>query len=335
MDHDGGDLLRERRAAGQLGDISDWLQAKCAWLLSKISRDSMTRTRAALLLTAALLAGIVRRPLAQPAAGAPAFEAVSVKRNTAAGANTAGGGGFQPGGRFVMKNASARLLIQLAFGDPQPLSREQVVNGPAWAESDGFDVQATAPAEFADPRTDVLGSTAGPSMLQALLRDRFKLAAHVESRRLSVFALTFASNDRRLGPRLKLSAPGDCVSAQDRGSAPAQIPTCGSYLLQFVDGHFHIHAVGITMERTAKNMRNLVERIVVLGAAPAGSYNFDLDFAMAAPGRLPSDVSAADAAGDAPPLFTAVREQLGLRFEATTAPVDVVVIDRIERPAED
>ena len=85
------------------------------------------------------------------------------------------------------------------------------------------------------------------------------------------------------------------------------------------------------------NMRNLVDRVVLAPSAPTGMYSFDLDFNPGAPAAAPpAGVTAANGPpDDAVTIFTALQEQLGLRLEPTTGPVDVVVIDHVEHPTPD
>jgi uncharacterized protein (TIGR03435 family) len=268
-------------------------------------------------------------PTVQP----PAFEVASVKLNRSLTGKS--GGGFQPGGRFSAENLPLRLLIQMAYGDPRPLSRFQIAGGPAWLDSDGFDIEAKTSTDFTE--TQVLdGSATGKSMLQALLKDRFKLSIHHETQQRPVYSLVTAKTDGRLGPRLRLSSGADCDNAralEPSGRITAgSLARCGSYVLEFANGHFTLHARFITMEAVAMNMRNLVDRVVLALSAPTGTYSFDLDFNPAAPGGV--------AAADGPPdgavsIFTAVQEQLGLKLEPAKGPVDILVIDHVEKPTPD
>jgi uncharacterized protein (TIGR03435 family) len=269
----------------------------------------------------------------------PRFEVASVKPNTSLTDPSHSGGGFQPGGRFSAKNLTVRLLIQMAYGDPRPLSRSQIAGGPAWLNSDGFDIEAKVSTDL--PETQVVdGSGTGKSMLQVLLKDRFKLSIHHEMQQRQVYSLVTVKTDGRMGPRLRPSSGADCDNA--RASEPSgriaagSLPRCGSYVLEFANGHFTIQARFITMEAVAMNMRNLVDRVVLAPSAPTGTYSLDLDFNPGAPAAPPAGVTAADAPpDDAVSIFTALQEQLGLKLEPTTGPVDIVVIDHVEHPTPD
>jgi uncharacterized protein (TIGR03435 family) len=258
------------------------------------------------------------------------FEAASIKPTTAG--DSVGAATFQPGGRFVARNVTVRGLIRGAFGDPVQLDPSRISGGPSWIDTDRFDLQARAAAEFSD-LTFGGGSTAtGAAMLRALLADRFRLATHWETRDVPVYALV-RRDATRLGPRLvsSLATPGtDCLAGAAVASADTPLPRCGSYLLQNTGGNqFAIHARGITMTNFARNLQNVAGRVVLDRTVLDGTYSFDLDFEY----RPASATSGDDGLGAA--IFTAVQDQLGLKLDATKGPVDVLVIDHVERPTPD
>jgi len=257
----------------------------------------------------------------------PRFDAASIKPNTS---GTGGGATFQSGGRFLARNASLRTLIAVAYGDPVALDRSRIVGAPAALDADRFDIEAKASTEF--PELQAAGDTeTGKAMLRALLEDRFKLAAHWETRAIPVFALV-RRNEARMSPRLVPSpgSPGkDCTPAGAPAADPP-LPRCGSYLLQNAGGNeFGIHARGITMTSFARNLQNVAGRVVVDKTGIDGTFNFDLDFEL----RTASTGGSDDGLG--PAIFTAVQEQLELKLEATAAPVSVLVVDSASRPSED
>lgn len=145
-----------------------------------------------------------------------------------------------------------------------------------------------------------------------------------------VYFLVLARPDRRLGPAMRL-APRDCAGAAAAGQAgrPAPelapagngAPPCG---IRSQGGEFL--AGGITMEGLDRNIGgNRAGRIVIDRTGLEGFYELTLRYEA---GR---DAAAA-AASDAPTLFTALQEQLGLKLESGRAPVQTLIIDRIERP---
>src|ERR1700730_6747249 len=103
--------------------------------------------RAIILLVVSIAAlGAVTRARAQSNAKALTFEVASIKPNTSG--DSGGGANFQPGGRFAARNVTLRGLIAGAFGDPVALAPSRMTGGPSWIDTDRFDVQARAAAEF-------------------------------------------------------------------------------------------------------------------------------------------------------------------------------------------
>lgn len=150
----------------------------------------------------------------------------------------------------------------------------------------------TAKAESGPPK---------PEMLAAALEERFKLAVHRETREMTVFALTVAKG----GPKLKKVDPGEDDTTSRRG---------------------HLTATRVSMNGLARflagpNVR--LGRPVVNKTGLDGVFDFDLDWT---PGV--SDPKSADAA---PLIFVALQEQLGLKLEAQKGPVEVLVIDHVEK----
>ena len=162
------------------------------------------------------------RPVAQ-APGPPAedatFEVASVKTNKS-GDNRIGIG-FAPGGRFRATNVPLRELISAAYGTPQPLAAFQITGGPKWMESDRFDIVAKAPG---DPQPGPNGPPPAMfAMLRNLLKERFQLTVHRETKEVPIYALMLARADGKLGPQLRPAAT-DCAAlmaaARGRGGPP-------------------------------------------------------------------------------------------------------------------
>jgi uncharacterized protein (TIGR03435 family) len=165
-------------------------------------------------------------------------------------------------------------------------------------------------------------------MLRTMLKERLKLAAHIESREIAVYALEVA---RANHPGLKAVAL-DCdavrnerEAAQKSNQSPVTAvngaPLCGfTWAGAFNSG-------GLTMPEFATRLDFVAGRVVVDRTGLKGRYEFTVHF-------TPPGVGAAARSDDAPDFFTAIQEQLGLRLRATRAPVDTLVIDHIERPAE-
>jgi uncharacterized protein (TIGR03435 family) len=252
-----------------------------------------------------------------------AFEVTSVKPVN--DVRTVGGGGFQPGGRYVVTNLSVRVLIRSAYR----IQDMQIVGGPDWLGADRFDIQAKTAS---DPSQDQRGE-----LLRELLANRFKLVAHHETRELPVYALVVARSDGRLGPQLKRAATPDCgsrgaVPPSPPGAPPSAAP-CGA--LKFGPGSFVARTAAI--EQLAASLSNIpvltgLDRIVVDRSGLTGTFDFDLQWA---PLPFPGSQASPAGANDGPSIFTALQEQLGLKLDSQRAPVDVLVIDSVERPTPD
>jgi uncharacterized protein (TIGR03435 family) len=267
-------------------------------------------------------------------AQSPAFDVTSVKR-------VVDGPGFRsvgvhPGGRFVANSSTVRGLISIAYGLPDV----QIIGGPAWMETDRFEVLATT-------RENVTAAEARV-MLRTLLADRFRLTTHTETRELPVYLLQMAREDRRPGPQLRPSGT-ECapMKGPQRGNAPSAFvaapppppppPPPGVQPLIALDGGprkcpsmaARMNGGGIwslraeTMEMLANQIKADVDRMVIDRTGMKGEYDIDLTFA-------PDAALAAGADGGA--LMSALREQLGLRLESSRAQVQVLVVDRLEAP---
>ena len=246
-----------------------------------------------------------------PAAGqSPLFEAASVKPNTSGDLRARGG---TRGRIYTAVNMELRRIVSAAYG--LQLEGFRLVGDQALLSA-RFDITATFP-ETATPR-DV------PAMLRALLADRFKLVAHTETREAPIFALVLARRDGRTGPGLRQAAL-DCVAAEATGRVipppePDQPATCESEISDRIKGR------GQPMSALARMLTAFVQRRVVDRTGLSGGFDFDLQFEAAASGPT------VDAAGN---VITALQEQLGLRLESTRAPVEFVVVDKVESPTPD
>jgi uncharacterized protein (TIGR03435 family) len=263
----------------------------------------------------------------------PKFEVASVRENTADDGKIMIG--IQPGGRFNAVNVPLWDLIRQAYG----LQRSQIIDAPDWTETARFDIIAKAEGDI--PRMTP-GAPAGALnfMLQDLLEERFKLRAHRETREMPIYALTAARPDRKLGAGLRAST-ADCAAMRGRGgrgmAAGPQLqgerPACGMRMAPN-----QILAGGVSMAQLSQVLSQLSQRSVVDRTGLEGNFDIDLTFT---PERLPQGapppgappLPAIDPNG--PSLFTAVQEQLGLKLESDRAPVEVLVIDHVERPTPD
>lgn len=249
-----------------------------------------------------------------------AFEVASVKMSRA---DVPGSIRPSPGGTLTITNNTLLNMVRNAYG----VQEYQIVGGPSWLKSERFDIVAKAAAPFAP--SEAMG------MLRTLLAERFALKTHVESRLMPAYALVMARDDRRPGPGLRPPAV-DCAAMMAAARAGGPIPTpapggrpvCG---LRMRPGQ--AAGSGVTMSQLASNLEGVLGRAVLDRTNLPGGWDFDLTFAADPGSALAADAPPANP--DAPSVFTALREQLGLRVESQRAPLDVLVIDQAERPTPD
>ncbi len=239
-----------------------------------------------------------------------AFEVVSIKPNTSGSPSSSTR--TPGGGRFVGTNVSARRLVLIAYN----LRGLQLSGGPGWLDSDRFDIDARA----AEPPT----RDSQLQMLRALLADRFKLVVHKETKEQPIYALVLARSDGKLGPKLKPSTL-DC-------SAPAPQPgqsSCGTSTNINNEGGI-MNGGARSAEEIATTLASFVaDRMVVDRTGLNGRFDFELRWT---PDNFQLPSPAGAAVTDAPSIFAALQEQLGLKLESQRGPVEFLVIDSIERP---
>jgi uncharacterized protein (TIGR03435 family) len=234
--------------------------------------------------------------------------------------------------RFTMKSISAHWLILMGW----QLYGTKLVNEPKWSDDDNFDVQATVPADFILP-FDVHGDRPAPRlgmndrnlMLQALLRDRFRLKFHIEDLPGEAYSLVAAN------PRLKksdASGPSGCVDAPAPGE---QDPRIANPTIDQV-----ITCRNVTMAQFARELWNssgdYIQSPVLEATGLQGSYDFTLSFSGSwrfQSGDTGGDSNSAEPNG-AISLSTALEKQLGLKLLKQKRPIQVFVIDHMEKPTE-
>jgi bla regulator protein blaR1 len=260
----------------------------------------------------------------------PSFEVVSVKRNLS---TQEGGGGGPRGDRFVMTNVPVRILINFAFRPPKgSLLSQQIVGGPDWMRSDRFDIQAKMPGSYPSLPYDQI-----QLMVQSLLEDRFQFKAHRETRELPVYQLVVANG----GLKLKLSddqaAPDpsqgfiDFVSGEQEDSKP--LPR-GAMRLTTGSSDTILSANAVQVSSVVTLLQGSSDRIILDKTALTGRFDIHLRFHRdTAPATQTPDGPPSPSDAPAPSLFTAIQE-LGLKLESARAPLDVVVVDSIQKPSE-
>ncbi|HXE08589.1 MAG TPA: TIGR03435 family protein [Acidobacteriaceae bacterium] len=266
----------------------------------------------ALILAAAALAPLAdaQTTPAPPASALPAkplaFEVVTIKPDT-----NGRGWALQPtpdGYRGV--NISLYKLVQEAYGI---FDSKLVLGGPAWIDSEKFDLEAKFdPA--AVPSAKDLNYRQRADMLRAVLADRFQLKVHFVKKDFPAYNLVVAEG----GPKLT-ETPPDKVAMTVSG--PSCLHKRGGVGLEQLEG--------CTMGALADSLRYPSGRTVIDKTGLTGRYSFELHWT---PDNTPADSPLADSS--APSIFTAVQEQLGLKLSPSTAPLDVLVIDSASRPSE-
>jgi uncharacterized protein (TIGR03435 family) len=249
------------------------------------------------------------------------FEAASIKLNTtstiplsaahlailrAAGADNSRVGRFRMVGDLAAMPVS--VLIQIAYN----VNDLQLDGGPSWVRSDRYEVDARAEgsATFEQMRP----------MLQSLLADRFKLTLRRETRQLPVYDLL----PDRGGLKIMPMKEGSCLPP-GQGIPFGPLNVCGGLRRQRAPEQHVLEAVGIPMTKLVELLSEDVGRVVIDKTGRTDLYSFRLEFA-------PVELLVAPADSSVPPLFGALQEQLGLRLESTRAPVEVLVIESVERP---
>jgi uncharacterized protein (TIGR03435 family) len=230
-----------------------------------------------------------------PPAPGPEFEVASIRRNVSSDPVRVGVQTL-PGGRVVALKVTLNNLIQEAYS----VKNYQILEDPGWARSEYYNIEAKIAGDRSVTYQEVRPA------IQSLLADRFQLKLHHDTRDVPAYALISAKN----GPKLKPSAP-DAVSKTTLPAA--QAPTKKAV------------SPKITMTRLALILSSYAGRPVVDMTGIEGNFDVALEWA--------ADDGVPDARADAPSLFTALQEQLGLRLESHKLPLEVLVIDQAERPS--
>jgi len=282
-----------------------------------------------LALTICLAGAVVAVTLAQEKTAT--FEVASVKANKSGDSN--GNLRGLPGGRVQATNMPVRPIITFAY----QVAGYQLVGGPAWLTTDRYDLIAKM-EDAADATPAVPGANAPSPMqlaLRHLLEERFKLRVHRESREMDIYALVMAKPGGSPGPNLKPTTQ-DCaaVGAAARRGEPPPAPPPGQVLCGIQGGPGRLRFGGLPAVSLAQAFAGPAGRMVVDRTGLTGSWDFELNYAPEGRGG-PGGGDAAPVDPNAPSFFTAIQEQLGLKLEPTKGPVEVLVIDSVEKAVED
>jgi uncharacterized protein (TIGR03435 family) len=203
------------------------------------------------------------------------------------------------------------------------INHQQVIGEPAWSSTEGFDIEAKV--ALADvPTLGKMTFEQRRTMFQSILADRFKLVVHHETRELPLYVLSVAKR----GSKLKPSAPDDPAAPTPRRRG--MMINNGKVMANDAQLSTLVTVLSRTLGRTIIDRTGLT-----------GNYDFTLEYAPEEGGPQQPGAGAgaggglpASPADSAPSIFTALQEQLGLKLESTKGPVDVIVIDHIEKAAE-
>jgi uncharacterized protein (TIGR03435 family) len=227
----------------------------------------------------------------------PAFDTVSIRPNT--GSDTSIPFGPVPPDGINVVNRPLESLVRQAYD----IQYFRVMNLPAWANQERYDVTAKAGRPITDAERRL--------MLRQLLADRFGLKVHFESREQTVYVMTRARPDGPLGSGVK--ARPECPAAADTClSAGSAIGPAGRLSLKAAT--FDLLASGL--------MSAVLESLVLNESKVAGHFDVELSW-------RPDTADAADSRAS---FMTAVEEQLGMKLTAQRRPVQVLVVDRLQRP---
>jgi uncharacterized protein (TIGR03435 family) len=228
-----------------------------------------------------------------------AFEIVSVKENTGSDGSIR----FipHPPDGYRQTNLPLANYVTFAFR----ISQESRVDGmPEWAQTTRYDIAAKAAGPITDAERRL--------MLREVLANRFQLRTHIESREQTVYVMTAVRADKRLGTGLTLRTDCETTPCTASGTGtPVGLTIRGATLTQLADGM----------------LSNIRGQVVRDETGIEGKFDITMTW---------RPESATDDSNDPrPSFFTAMQEQLGLKLEPQRRPVDVLVIDRLERPAPD
>jgi len=217
-----------------------------------------------------------------------------------------------PGGRLNANGVTVKFLIQQAYN----VKDFQITGGPNWIGSERYDISTKAEGEGQITHEQLR------TMMQGLLADRFQLAFHRETKEMPIYALVVGKN----GPKMHATERAPDGDREGRGGA--QIRTSRG----------QITAQGMSMTMLSNQLSNRLGRNVLDKTGLTGNYDFTLEFTPEGMQGMGPREGGADAPppvdSPGPSIFTAVQEQLGLKLESQKGPVEILILDRIEKPSE-
>jgi len=301
--------IRLPAVAANGGSLAD----RIARLLGE--RRPATRKRGTVL-AAVLLAAATYGVFAQDAPR-PEFQVASVKRNTENPPHQLIRP--QPGGGVVADNAPLGLLIENAY----QVQDYQVTGGPAWIRTDGYDIEAKPDGETSTAQMRL--------MLQSLLADRFKLALHRDTRQFPTYVVAPAKGSFNPPPPKE----DGCATSQPGAQPPGTFP-CGSVGIAGSAKGLEMNGRKAPVAEFVRVLAMLMGHPVIDRTGYAGPFDVHLTFAadeslQGLPAPPPGAPPMPSEPGR-PNIFAALQEQMGLKLTSSKGPVEVLVIDHVERP---
>jgi uncharacterized protein (TIGR03435 family) len=277
-----------------------------------------------------------------PPAATPRFDVVSIKpckpgvTKNERGGPTLVGGDSSPGrlsiGCALLAGIDNTGLIQQAYNryaDGHLTSAKiiPIEGGPDWIHSETFEIDAKS-----DGHPSIV-MMLGP-MMRSILEDRFKLRIHRETRHGPVYELALGKGS----PKLKPLQDGSCTPVLVGRPLPP-LPSGQHLCRNMVSSLGSVEFEGGTLSMFAGLLGLILDRPVIDKTGITNYFEIHLKFspddsAPSRPSTTDPGAPAAVRAPDAPGIFQAIQEQLGLRLVPKKGPVDVLVIDHIERPSE-
>ncbi len=250
-----------------------------------------------------------------------------------------GGVTVLPGGRFEIRGLPLRALIYMAYSSGSIVAPAQIVGGPAWLDSDAFDITAKGDGTLSGPNGFTPHLIA---MFRTLMQERFKLRVRPATRELPVYELVLANANGKLGPRL-VASKIECPTSDEATVPPNPERWCGfrrSFKtsdegLRLVD----VQGQGVTMYEVGLHfaLYPFVARPIFDRTGLTGRYDIvHLDYVQTrvSPQGAPGVTVDNPQVDSGPSLFTSLVEQLGLRLRGAKLPADVIVVDAAEHPTE-
>jgi uncharacterized protein (TIGR03435 family) len=235
-------------------------------------------------------------------------------------------------GRFTATGATTKFLIEEAYN----VKDFQVSGGPSWINSERYDIDAKEEDSLVEELQKLPPDQRAEQIrlrVQSLLADRFKLTFHREAKELPVYALVVAKN----GPKIQEAKPGDSYPNGVKG----------------LDGRAHgglmrmgrgqLTGQAIPLASLAMMLSQQLGRTVLDKTGLKGKYDFTLQWTpdqtqgamlMGPEGGRPATDNPPPPESSGPSIFTAIQEQLGLKLESQKGPVEILVIDHVEKPSE-